>query len=271
MSDTLQPEQKPKSIQDLISLAGTITPTIIGASFLLSICYDYFFLSTLGLSFSDIPSQISDHIRSAILWMPSIAGVISIAISILFGALIGGKKESHYNTPKIQAVEDRAWRTIPILLLFAAIVFLPEDIKKPTIIPIIIIISFLYSGNNYFFRSEIEKYSMYLAFITVSVMLVSIAANRDAKEILLTQKHALLITTKVNDTVSEIEANGIRRFSEFSIIVDENRQVIILPKDAILSTKNIKPVVIQESYACEYLKIMCADKITPPSKAASSP
>lgn len=269
---TLQPEQKPKSIHDLVSLAGTIIPIIIGASFLLSICYDYFFLNALGLSFSDIPSQISDHIRSAILWLPIIAGVFSFAIIVFFIFALKIPLSDYYSpNSRIKYIENKMWIFIPIILIFYINFFLPIDIQRTLSIPIIISISFFYSTKDKPHHATAEKYAKYIAYISIIVLIVSFYANRDAREMISAGNHNLLVTTKINDVVSEIKTNGIRRFSEFSIIVDENRQVVILPKDAILSTKNIKPVVIQESLVCERLKIQCANKFNPPVKAASSP
>lgn len=267
---TPEPEQKPKSIQDLISLIGTVTPTIIGASFLLSICYDYFFLKTLGLSFFDIPSQISDHIRSAILWIPKIAALTAlmfIPIAILFTPSDSNSNSQQGN----RSDGTNLIKYLFYLLTFWSLVFLSTITQILAFFILLAIAAYLHIRENTTHRTIVEKYFKY-TILTISIFTISaFSANQDANEILLAKNHVLTITTKINDVVSEIKANGIRRFSEFSIIVDDNRRVIILPKDAILSTKNIKPVVIQESLVCELLKIMCAEKVTPPAKAASSP
>lgn len=42
----------------------------VSLSFLCSVVYDYGYFKALGLTFSDVPSSISDHLRSTLLWFP---------------------------------------------------------------------------------------------------------------------------------------------------------------------------------------------------------
>ena len=43
---------------------------LTSALLVLSVVYDFTYLSALNLSFSQIPTTISDHVRSALLWAP---------------------------------------------------------------------------------------------------------------------------------------------------------------------------------------------------------
>lgn len=49
-----------------IPIISFLTSTLL----VLSVVYDFTYLSALNLSFSQIPTTISDHIRSALLWAP---------------------------------------------------------------------------------------------------------------------------------------------------------------------------------------------------------
>lgn len=54
---------------------------IAPASLILSFFYDWGYFSTLGISFSDIPTELSDHMRSALVWFPKVA--LSVVVPIL--------------------------------------------------------------------------------------------------------------------------------------------------------------------------------------------
>lgn len=69
----------------IASLPSTISVIVAGA-FILSFCYDYGYIFSLDLNFSKIPTTISDHIRSALLWLPyvSIVVFISIVVALIY-------------------------------------------------------------------------------------------------------------------------------------------------------------------------------------------
>lgn len=55
----------------------------------LSITYDYGFLVWLGLSYSEVPSTLSDHLRSSLIWLPSaVVGFFFIMTIELFNRRI---------------------------------------------------------------------------------------------------------------------------------------------------------------------------------------
>ena len=77
MSDThskLQLEKLPA----LISVFATFILS-------LSVVYDYAFLSILGMSFSEMPTTLSDHLRSSLAWIPeTIFAIFVVAIFEMF-------------------------------------------------------------------------------------------------------------------------------------------------------------------------------------------
>jgi hypothetical protein len=60
-------------IDDLGKIIGVLT----AATFCLSVIFDWGNLEALGLSFSDVPTTIADHVRDALLWVP---GTLSAAL-----------------------------------------------------------------------------------------------------------------------------------------------------------------------------------------------
>lgn len=59
---------------------------VAGVSLIGSVAYDWGYLYALGLSFSDIPTSIADHMRSALNWIPNAVLVVGgiIAMELFF-------------------------------------------------------------------------------------------------------------------------------------------------------------------------------------------
>jgi hypothetical protein len=76
MSDQPLPSIDNSSLLDSFEQAAKFASLIGGALLLLSVFYDFSFLTALHLHFSEVPTTISDHIRSAIVWVPQVGGMV---------------------------------------------------------------------------------------------------------------------------------------------------------------------------------------------------
>ena len=64
-----------------------IVASLLGIAFLaLSVVYDFGYFTYLGFSFSEAPTTISDHVRSSLVWLPTII-VVVLAIFIYESAM----------------------------------------------------------------------------------------------------------------------------------------------------------------------------------------
>lgn len=60
---------------------ATVISASITLSFLLSVCFEWGFLSALGLTFADVPTTFSDHAQSALVWAPGmVTGLVGAAL-----------------------------------------------------------------------------------------------------------------------------------------------------------------------------------------------
>lgn len=86
-----------------IALAGT-------GCLVLSVIYDWGYLTALGLSFSSVPTSLSDHLRSALNWLPGALAYIAMGgiFELLTRRIEGGKTEAELvassKRPKITRV-----------------------------------------------------------------------------------------------------------------------------------------------------------------------
>ena len=61
-----------KKLSSFLDTAVKLSGIAASMSLLLSIIYDYAYFYALNLSFSDVPSTISDHLRSGLIWFPTL-------------------------------------------------------------------------------------------------------------------------------------------------------------------------------------------------------
>jgi hypothetical protein len=72
-------------------LIASLIGVVSGLSLFLSILFDMGYFETLGLRFVDIPSTISDHVRSALLWVPqATTSALTYVMVVLFQEHFGG-------------------------------------------------------------------------------------------------------------------------------------------------------------------------------------
>lgn len=111
---------------------GAKSLTVLAAALLIiSVFYDYSYLSAIGLTFNEIPSLTTEHVRSALLWGPSLIIVIcSVAFRELldwriessFADQLLTRESSYYNVkknkspPKALIVPIALMGVIPVLL-----------------------------------------------------------------------------------------------------------------------------------------------------------
>lgn len=106
-------------------------PTLIAAFsaliLVLSVTYDYGFLFFLGISFSEVPTSLSDHVRSSLDWVPYMfVGVfIAFILELFFRRVEKGMTEDEIintsSTPRFTA-----WfRELPMYFIIAFAIFIP--------------------------------------------------------------------------------------------------------------------------------------------------
>lgn len=77
---------KTSTDKNLFDSLGSLFGLVGGLSLACSLVYDWGFYNAAGLTFNDIPSTITDHLRSSLVWLPkaaiSLAGLIIIELAL---------------------------------------------------------------------------------------------------------------------------------------------------------------------------------------------
>jgi len=118
------------TIEKYISLFSGLIGIIISGSFVISVIYDWGFYSVFGLNFDIIPTSLSDHFRSALIWVPAvITGVLAIIFNeILTRRLEQGLTEeeiinSSKNPDKTKNNRERPFKIIPYIAIVGTLLW----------------------------------------------------------------------------------------------------------------------------------------------------
>ena len=76
------------------TLAGSL-PLFAAGLPVVSVAYDYAFFLALGLTLDELPSSLSEHVRSAVIWAPnvSVAFILYAVVELALQRVEGGRTE----------------------------------------------------------------------------------------------------------------------------------------------------------------------------------
>jgi hypothetical protein len=248
MSAQTSPSINSSPLLNSFEQVGKLASLIGSALLFLSVLYDFSFLAALGLHFSEVPTTISDHIRSAIVWVPQVGGMVLVFLvyELAMRRIEGGKTEDELIASSTNPKFTRTFRA-----------------SADALIPILGLISI--AGWLIFGSSYIGLYLVFImlwGFLSISVVsharlgqsfdrmtarlfvLVPIAAaivgsfGYGEGERLLTAKDANWeVTVADADKRTAYQVVGVRRFESVVIVVDMQRKILLYPVASIVSAK----------------------------------
>lgn len=247
-TDSKNSTDKLAAFENLVKLTPIFTASILA----ISITYDYAYLWALDLSLSDIPSSISEHIRSALLWSP-IALALSMGIGVInsFSNQFDTISTKSANFVKKIAIIRKIESKNPNFLLYSGIAI---SIVAMLIANILTQkIEFLFFAIGYIWVCVILKYIyeleknkikpikiiVLLYFFPILLFCVGAFGFHFGGKLLRSNTPKWEYTIKKNDNDIPLKVYGQRRFTEFTIAVTESRKILIISNNFIVSTKSL--------------------------------
>ncbi len=216
--------------------ASQAIPLLTASLLVLSIIYDYFYIKSLGLNFYEIPTTISDHARSSIVWIggavfylclflpyrifksvffSSVVRVRQFAIGVLM-AIFGWVLYFSY----VMYDWETVFAVVFFIISFLTFVFL-EEIGK------------LFSRNLVIFgEGNLNKF-----LLSVLAMAILVASHGwiDGRLMLNSKVNKVIVQIRTVTGVKSFEKIGIRRFDNIVLLIGVNNQVEILRGEDIIS------------------------------------
>lgn len=253
------------------SLVGLL-PLFAAILLVASVAYDYAYLLALGLTLDEIPSSLSEHVRSAVVWAPkvSIAFILYVVVELALRRVEGDRTEEELIASSPTPRFTRAFRrsgdaAIWIGSAIAAVLgpFFSTDSGW-------VFFSFMVFWGSLTFsvlghsRMSTKFDSLPKRLLLVAPILICIvcmqghAAGASLKKAETPSWEAMI---KLGDETKAHSLLGIRRFTTFAITVTADRRVWLLPNEAILSVRAMKVQDISTLNACRWWQVLCSPQV----------
>lgn len=256
--------------------AGKIVALFGSVLLAISVFYDYSFLLALGLTFADVPTTVADHVRSAIVWAPSV--IVLGGGGFLLGwwthYLEGGKSEAEIVAGSRHPVFVARFRKSGhyAYLLGIGSVSLSAFLSRGPLMWLYVIFVVLWTEIiDRFVSSGPLKFSkqngIVVLILPMVFALVGGIGYLRGDEMLRADSPKWVVETKTDRGIETRRYLGLRRFNSAAVAVDLHREVHVVFGDAMI---DVKPDVpgddLTANRACRYFSVAC---LAPPTTAAN--
>ena len=205
----------------------------------LSVVYDYLFLCKMRLGFSVIPTSISDHMRTTLIWAVPVT-IICTGLAGYIDIIISGLGEVVKSEGKITKFIVKWWFSVPLLLLaFSCLMnyIHPESSFWLCFSAVLLIYLCLA-------RKDMENKSAYFikwgSFVIVTIFLVGYLGYSRGEAMLNQNSIAWECDLQRNGKIATKQLCAIRRFCNIAIMVDSDKQIIVVPDSQIVEMRRLQ-------------------------------
>lgn len=228
-----------------------------------SVAYDFFFFAALNLSLDEIPTVITDHVRSALVWAPQLILISFVVLlyHLFMRRVEGGRTEQELidssNHPRLVKYSRKA--TAPVFGL-ALSLFVLQILKIEKYFQLIFLILTVVWG---FLASSIVNHSRMgavftkvggFAFLMFPLLLLIVGLNgyQAGIKIIEQKKPRWEVRLREGESFTTIELLGLRRFGSFTVFVEKNRLVRTVSNDSIASLILLESPYQQKPVLCRW-------------------
>lgn len=234
--------------------AGKALTVLVGVLLALSVFYDFAYLHALGLGFGRVPTTLSDHTRTAILWVPilGIIGLLWVGLLMLLRTATSSRNSAKDSRAK-EARSTKWWPWFGLLIVVLLVFMLLWSNDHSGFYLVGFIVWALFAGildakGN---RAGMPQISFALVMgIPAAFLLVGAFGSVHGMLEFREEKPAWLVKLSRNGGSEDIKALGIRRFEEALIYVDETKRVHVVPPSRVLEVRRVDTPFDPRPYIC---------------------
>ena len=226
--------------------------SIVSAALLaLSVIYDYFFLRSLGLSFAEVPTTISDHLRSAVIWLP-VLGIFGFV-----GFVLGASRE-----PK-NAAAQRKFNQLDLFVFANLGLVLAITVWTASTIAVMLdvlltlgLAYFRFQPGFTYLQERVGFWPAQLLLATLPVIaLVGTKGYSAGASMMSSSKPEWRAVIKTGNAENTVDLVGIRRFATSVVLVKSKTSVMVVGPDSIVSVLSLKEP--QQKFRCWVNSSLC--------------
>lgn len=258
---------------------GKITAVIASFSLIVSVFYDWGFISALGLRFSEVPTSVSDHVRSWLVWLPNVViGVFGVlALELMTRRIEKGMTEeeiiqSSSNPSRTEKMRRRPFHAIGLLGVAVVVLWLLfGDLFRVSLNLGLIVCWFLFTGwvfSHPTLRARhAESFRLFVHWAPPIMIWFYFSGFNDATAQINSTRPTDVVQIKSSQPVpSELQARILRSFERWLLVQDINKQVVWVRADDVLRIEGHSERAPFRGIACWFSDSLCYTPSTPTGK-----
>jgi hypothetical protein len=267
--------QPTSELWKLVESFGKILGFATAVLLVLSTAYDFSFLYALGLSFEELPSTLTDHVRSAIIWAPR--ALIYLGILLMYEMFMrrveGGQSEEELIARSPTPRFTRALRKGPkvIFSILITIIIVSEFLLSTSDQGLFVVALALWGLLAF---SVVEHHRLGARFtptagrlfIMIPIVIIWVASLGYVRGN--TMMRETIPTWSVELKGSGFNENrklvGLRRFSTTAILVESGRRVSVLPEELIVRADILRNLDADSPRICRWFGVSCVKAVAKP-------
>lgn len=259
--------EEPVASKHTLEAAGNIIALAATACFLLSVLYDWGFFYALHISFGQAPTTITDHVRSAIVWLPETFVVIVLFVTVspwpAFQLCRRVQVPTEENSVEPGARPLSSMITIcavAAIVLLCVWVLFGDNWLGGFAAPLIAFWGYLYlRGTEHFaLRDRVSRrLSRAIFWIPIVCILVFTFGYIDARSIARAEGPIARVYMKQTPSAAPIEVKILRQFERVIFASDKSGAVVLLRSDEVYRIENLAHIQPYRGVVCKYFGTMC--------------
>lgn len=255
-------------LDNLTKSLGVATALLL----LLSTAFDFSYLYSLGLAFEDVPTNLSDHVRSALVWTPKavVYALIFALYEMAARRLEGGQSEEELIRLSPHPRFTRWFRKSPAYLFGAVVVislitdFFLTNSSRALYVGALVAWGTLASWVvrherlGAAFSQTGRRLFLILPLLGIWVGLLGYGQGRAVLE---QNSPNWTVVLKTEDGTESHELLGLRRFSTSAVLVAVDRKVSVVPNEMIVSTSLVKSKIDSPNRLCSWFAVGCKSSV----------
>lgn len=255
-------------------LLAKLVGLVASASLALSVIFDWGFYSALNLSFMQVPSGISDHVRSALIWFPKVVATLGglVVFEMLTKRIEQGMTEeeilqSSSNPERTKRLRDGPYKVIAYIAVFIVVAYiLLGDIFLGGLAFGLIVCWFVFSAWAQSHPRIVERRAIYLRFAVHFLPPIAIwlffAGYGDAVTMFRNTAPALKLT--VTNTSSPVPVTLLRHLDRGLLVKEVNNSISFIPWSEIRRAETTGHYIPSKGVLCSWFGFGCLyiDKAT---------
>lgn len=228
----------------------------------LSVVYDYFFLRALSLSFGELPTTITDHARSAIVWLPGL--VIASGAGYLLGVSSPERNDGGGLPRSSRYLDMYIFRLLgPASILLTLMLEWEYTAWAIATFAALALFRFQPRRGNIELRLG-EGSARLLLVIPAAVALVGGSGWKAGQELLTARTRSVTVELRSGSTTKEVNINGLRRFDQATVLVGESRSIEVISSADVLRVQH--KAARSQGALCHLMGLMCRSDGVPSLK-----